>query len=43
MRSVSGTFPMQICYEFEERAGGTLARIRVQGRGSGSSACGSRC
>ncbi len=33
MRSVSGPFPMQIRYEFEERAGGTLARIRVQGEG----------
>ena len=35
MRSVSGPFPMTIRYEFEEAAGGTLARIRVRGDASG--------
>lgn len=28
-------FPMQITYEFEEKEAGTLARVRVQGEGSG--------
>ncbi|MFQ6019364.1 MAG: SRPBCC family protein [Dehalococcoidia bacterium] len=35
MRSIKGPFPMTISYEFEEAAGGTLARIRVQGEASG--------
>ena len=35
MRSVKGPFPMNVSYEFEEVAGGTLARIRIQGEASG--------
>ena len=35
MKSVAGPFPMDICYEFEDAEGGTLARIRVQGEASG--------
>ena len=35
MRSVKGPFPMKVAYEFEEKSGGTLARIRIQGEASG--------
>jgi len=35
MRSVKAPFPMEVTYEFEEAAGGTLARIRVQGEARG--------
>ena len=35
MRSIKGPFPMIVSYQFEEAAGGTLARIRVQGEASG--------
>ena len=35
MRSIKGPFPMTITYQFEEAAGGTLARIRVQGEAGG--------
>ena len=31
MRSVKAPFPMEVTYEFEERDGGTLARIHVRG------------
>ncbi len=35
MRSVKVPFPMEVTYEFEEAAGGTLARIRIQGEARG--------
>ncbi len=33
--TATSPFPMTISYQFEENGGGTLARIRVQGEGSG--------
>jgi len=35
MRSVQSPFPMRVTYEFKEAPGGTLARIRVQGKPEG--------
>lgn len=35
MKSVSGPFPMQVRYEFEESKGGTLVRIHVAGETGG--------
>ena len=35
MKSVKGPFPMDVNYQFQERDGGTLARIRVQGDAGG--------
>ena len=35
MRSVKGPFPMRVSYEFQEAAGGTLARIRIRGEAGG--------
>ena len=35
MRSVKGPFPMDVTYQFEDGAGGTLARINVRGEASG--------
>ena len=35
MKSVKGPFPMDVTYQFQERDGGTLARIRVQGDAGG--------
>ena len=32
MRSIKGPFPMEVDYEFEDAAEGTVARIRVRGR-----------
>ena len=31
MRSVKGSFPMEVTYSFEDAPGGTLARINVKG------------
>ena len=35
MRSIKAPFPMRVTYEFQEEAGGTLARIRIQGDAAG--------
>jgi uncharacterized membrane protein len=35
MRSVKGPFPMEVTYEFQEVAEGTLVRIRLQGDAGG--------
>lgn len=35
MRSVKGPFPMEVTYQFEDAAEGTLARISVRGEASG--------
>ena len=35
MRSVAGPFPLRVVYEFEERGGGTLMRIRNAGEPRG--------
>jgi uncharacterized protein YndB with AHSA1/START domain len=35
MRSVKGTFPMTVAYEFEDADGGTRVRIHAQGDASG--------
>ncbi len=35
MKSLKGPFPMDGTYQFQERDGGTLARIRVQGDAGG--------
>ena len=35
MRSIKGPFPMEVDYEFEDAAEGTVARIRVRGEATG--------
>ena len=35
MHSVAGPFPMRITYEFADREGGAVARIRVEGDAGG--------
>ena len=35
MQSVKGPLPMMVRYEFEEEAGGTLARIKIEGEAGG--------
>jgi len=40
MHSVAGPFPMRITYEFADREGGAVARIRVEGDAGGFYAVG---
>ena len=35
MKSLKGPFPMDVTYQFQERDGGTLARIRAEGDAGG--------